>query len=179
MNFKDIGHSFRGACFKFQLLPVLPFLINYSQKFSSIEDWTQLHGANEKALLGGIWPIRGRHSGPITGCIWLRYSQLISPLGAAVCGTSIFLSSDADATIKRRQVVVKISANERPGLANQRVRSGGPRLQNYFIFSCNWSEFRVWVSSQQESPVIFWVSGGKIKWRINNEKRSPGEDERS
>ena len=84
MNFKNIGHSFRGACFKFQLLPVLPFLINYSQKFSSIEDWTQLHGANKKALLGGIWPIRGRHSGPITGCIWLRYSQSISPLGAAV-----------------------------------------------------------------------------------------------
>ena len=152
MNFKDIGHSFRGACFKFQLLPVLPFLINYSQKFSSIEDWTQLHGANEKALLGGIWPIRGRHSGPITGCIWLRYSQLISPLGAAVCGTSIFLSSDADATIKRRQVVVKISANERPGMANQRVRTPGAvvtKLLDIFV-----SLIRVWVSPRSFSGSV-------------------------
>ena len=87
------------------------YLINYSQKSSIVwgveieYNWKRLM-ANEMARVVGMWPMRRCSCGPITGWIWLRYSQLIfstkSQLqAAALCGTSIFSSPDATIRVDR------------------------------------------------------------------------------
>lgn len=101
------------------------YLINYPQKYSSIwgveiEYNCEKLMANEMARIGGIWPMRRRTCGPITGWIWLRYSQLIfsteSQLqAAALCGTSIFSSPDATIRVDR----LLIPANQRPREATE------------------------------------------------------------
>ena len=100
-------------------------LINYPQKYSNIrgveiEYNCETLMANERARIGGIWPMRRPTCGPITGWIWLRYSQLIFSTewqlqAAALCGTSIFSSPDATIRVDR----LLIPANQRPGEASE------------------------------------------------------------
>lgn len=100
-------------------------LINYPQKYSNIRGVEIEYNceklmANEMARIGGIWPMRRRTCGPITGWIWLRYSQLIFSTewqlqAAALCGTSIFSSPDATIRVDR----LLIPANQRPREASE------------------------------------------------------------
>ena len=109
----------------FPLLPELLSLDKLSSEYSiirgvEIEYNCEKLMANERARIGGIWPMRRPTCGPITGWIWLRYSQLIFSTAwqlqaAALCGTSIFSSPDATIRVDR----LLIPANQRPREASE------------------------------------------------------------
>ena len=117
-------------------------LINYPQKYSNIRGVEIEYNceklmANERARIGGVWPMRRQTCGPITGWIWLRYSQLIFSTewqlqAAALCGTSIFSSPDATIRVDRLLKPAnqrRMEASEQSKVANK--KSVGVWTGNY------------------------------------------------